>query len=101
MASAANWASDMTGTPTFTSWARAANWLWSSVVTQAGEGEGAKAKAAAVEPGRVVLDVRPERRDHRRDDGRALAAVDVGVVDGVLDHELVVGAGRGRGAGGG
>src|SRR3972149_1541372 len=100
-------------------WAWAANWLLSSVVTHpvswvrvtSGLASSRmtsifrwtakervkvrwarmwrEAKARAVEPGRVVGPLGAERLGHPRDDGRSLAAVHVGIVDGILGDQLV------------
>src|SRR5574341_935209 len=53
-----------------------------------------EAKAATVEPRRVITHLRAEGHDERRDGGRALAAVNVRVVDRVFLHQFVVMAGR-------
>ena len=53
-----------------------------------------KAEAAAVEPGRVVAYLGTECLDEGGHHGRALAAVDVGLVDSVPRDDLVVMASR-------
>ena len=54
----------------------------------------AEPEPAAVEEGGVVGHFGPHRFDQSGDGGGPLPAVDVGVVDGVLFHQLVVVAGR-------
>src|ERR687891_375752 len=120
MARAANWASDMTGPPTFRPWAWAANWLLSSVVTHpvswvrttSGSASSfmtsilrwvAKDRVKSrwtrmwrnpnppeAKQGERAQTAAPRAPPHPGDEGGALPAVDVGVEDGVALHQLVV-----------